>query len=1092
MPVPPFRRPGGPLLGLLGLLSLIGCAADEPPAPKGPEIARQSVVYGEESRTDYYVSENETLRRITREAIAAPMGEGALDRSDPEDIRIRGSNYGERFNLCESEPFRDQITAAGCSATLIDDDLLLTAGHCINPSDCTGIRYVFDYYYAAEGELETVSEDDVYACESVVSWANADGFDFAIVQVDRPVVGRVPVPVTTSEAALILDQPVWMIGFGSGLPAKLDDGGRVVNGGDEGYPVRFNATVDAFGGNSGSGVFNEDGVVVGILVAGLTDYVDTEEGCSIVNVVAEDSGSGESIVYVRRAVERLCANGHPSERLCPSGTLGLCARCDEAAGCGEGLSCVDTGDLSEVARCAPPCATDEDCRSDHECLDELCLPRWDTECRDGNAAWRSQCGEAGPVAAECSEVQFCDDGDCFDRVDGDLCEMAIELDPVSAVFSGDSGDARADYRSGECGGSGEELVYRFTLEESQFIWAQVTGFDSVAYLRSGDCTAEGAVACNDDAVDLPEGGSQVGAVLEPGEHFLFVDSDGDDGEFEVDFRVLRPCDATCFVGQVECSPDAALVRTCVEGEDTCPAWETTVDCSELEVCFEAECVDRIDGDICANVLPLEPITQTITGELTGPTRADYSGSCAGAGRDLVFEMQVEEPIRWLATASGFDTVLHVRETNCESLDAEVACNDDNSTVAGRGSLINTVLDPGTHYVFVDAYGSGATGEFELETTVDCAYECEPDELDCFDGAVARCVVPDEGCPYWVEETACGFTELCVEGACAARSAGDFCVNATRIDGVSQTLTGDMEDGYVHDYRGSCAGRGPDRVYSVSLDEPSAVTLSATGYDTVLYLRTACADSDTEVACNDDGGGLPGYGSFLETTLEAGRYYLVVDSFNNSVGEYEVEVVIEPVGCGDDCADVGSDADLGVDVGTDVEPDVFEDTAPDAPADTSPDVDAAPDSDGGDAPPDADLGDVDAADADAADADPDGSDAGDDVADLGPDTEDAADLGDDTTPPDVEPDADAGTDAEEDAVEADVVQEDGGEDSTETDTAETGTDAAPADSTGGDESDGSASGSSRGSSRGCSASTQRVPSWPLALIGWFAFRRRRDR
>ncbi len=91
---------------------------------------------------DYYAHPNEVLRRLTRESIAAMMGEGNLDRTDPDDIGISGGTLGR---MCEGERFAGQITAAGCSATLIDDDLVLTAGHCIDAGSCAGRFYVFNY-----------------------------------------------------------------------------------------------------------------------------------------------------------------------------------------------------------------------------------------------------------------------------------------------------------------------------------------------------------------------------------------------------------------------------------------------------------------------------------------------------------------------------------------------------------------------------------------------------------------------------------------------------------------------------------------------------------------------------------------------------------------------------------------------------------------------------------------------------------------------------------------------------------------------------------------------------------------------------------
>jgi hypothetical protein len=52
-------------------------------------------------------------------------------------------------------------------------------------------------------------------------------------------------------------------------------------------------------------------------------------------------------------------------------------------------------------------------------------------------------------------------------------------------------------------------------------------------------------------------------------------------------------------------------------------------------------------------------------------------------------------------------------------------------------------------------------------------------------------------------------------------------------------------------------------------------------DPVLYLRTACADQASELACDDDAG--PDLSSRIEITLDPGDYFLMIDSFRDSEG-----------------------------------------------------------------------------------------------------------------------------------------------------------------------------------------------------------------
>ena len=86
--------------------------------------------------------------------------------------------------------------------------------------------------------------------------------------------------------------------------------------------------------------------------------------------------------------------------------------------------------------------------------------------------------------------------------------------------------------------------------------------------------------------------------------------------------------------------------------------------------------------------------------------------------------------------------------------------------------------------------------------------------------------------------------------------------------------------------------GPEVVHRLVLGEDDVpVTLQAnmdlpgTGYDTIIYARTACDQPDTELACNDDG-----QGDVIQfEATAAGVYYFIVDSHDGSSGNYELQV-----------------------------------------------------------------------------------------------------------------------------------------------------------------------------------------------------------
>jgi hypothetical protein len=87
--------------------------------------------------------------------------------------------------------------------------------------------------------------------------------------------GRAPLKVSLHDVAK--GQELYMIGHPAGLPAKYADDAVVVDLRED--RKLFSADLDAYGGNSGSPVFDKaTGRVVGVLVAGENDF-EAKDGC---------------------------------------------------------------------------------------------------------------------------------------------------------------------------------------------------------------------------------------------------------------------------------------------------------------------------------------------------------------------------------------------------------------------------------------------------------------------------------------------------------------------------------------------------------------------------------------------------------------------------------------------------------------------------------------------------------------------------------------------------------------------------------------------------------------------------------------------
>ena len=119
------------------------------------------------------------------------------------------------------------------------------------------------------------------------------GKDYAVVKLDRPVVGHNPLRLRQS-GSLSVNDSIVVMGYPSGIPLKIA-GGAKVRSLQSGY---FVANLDTYGGNSGSAVFNETtGEVEGILVRGETDFV-SNGNCRVSNKCKDDECRGEDVTTI--------------------------------------------------------------------------------------------------------------------------------------------------------------------------------------------------------------------------------------------------------------------------------------------------------------------------------------------------------------------------------------------------------------------------------------------------------------------------------------------------------------------------------------------------------------------------------------------------------------------------------------------------------------------------------------------------------------------------------------------------------------------------------------------------------------------------
>ncbi|MDA8132831.1 MAG: serine protease [Elusimicrobia bacterium] len=282
-----------------------------------PQLASAGAksIYGDDNRLDYFES-SPAMRQLADSVVSLwPSKQVNLENGE---ARLKTMNFGDALNLCPGEKFREQPIGAFCSGTLVGDDIVMTAGHCItDEARCADTKFVFGFNIdQAGGQARTsVPAKDVYGCKRIIkrdldkqasgiigtgiailnALLNRAGPDFALVQLDRKVEGRKPLPVNRDKDLKDGDR-IFVIGHPVGLPVKVAGDASVRSTKPKAF---FMTDLDTFGGNSGSAVFNaRTNKIEGILVRGGNDFADSPAGCKTQVRTAQNEGRGEAVTKI--------------------------------------------------------------------------------------------------------------------------------------------------------------------------------------------------------------------------------------------------------------------------------------------------------------------------------------------------------------------------------------------------------------------------------------------------------------------------------------------------------------------------------------------------------------------------------------------------------------------------------------------------------------------------------------------------------------------------------------------------------------------------------------------------------------------------
>jgi hypothetical protein len=104
----------------------------------------QKVIYGIDDRVDVFQLPAGPDLDDVDSVVALFDAESVIDNGNGTST-LQTQNFGAAHNLCDGERFRDQPIAAFCSGFLVARDIIATAGHCLDASNVTNVRFVFGF-----------------------------------------------------------------------------------------------------------------------------------------------------------------------------------------------------------------------------------------------------------------------------------------------------------------------------------------------------------------------------------------------------------------------------------------------------------------------------------------------------------------------------------------------------------------------------------------------------------------------------------------------------------------------------------------------------------------------------------------------------------------------------------------------------------------------------------------------------------------------------------------------------------------------------------------------------------------------------------
>ncbi|KYF84148.1 hypothetical protein BE11_38695, partial [Sorangium cellulosum] len=324
-----------------------------------------------------------------------------------------------------------------------------------------------------------------------------------------------------------------------------------------------------------------------------------------------------------------------------------------------------------------------------------------------------------------------------------------------------------------------------------------------------------------------------------------------------------PYDSTCKSGEAACA----------DGVDD--EGDGLTDCADHDC--HATCGPIADA-ACADAAAVTTTT-TIEGDTSTGTSV-FQASCTGGGPEQLHLFRPpagQSGTLLVVLQSESDHGLYAR-TVCTNSLAEIDCKDEYAATDTR--LEEEELELVVHRdeavpIFVDAYSPDDAGPYTLDFVFSPAI--------CGDGIISQ---PEE----------CDDRNTTSGDGCSAECTlelDDACADA--LPAVLGDNQGDTSTG-TRLFNGTCFTRGmPEKVHTYTPPSDGTLTLALTSAtDLGLYVRTSCADEDSQIRCEDSqaGGTRP---ETIALDVDGGApLFIFVDTYSAAdAGRYTLHLAFTP-------------------------------------------------------------------------------------------------------------------------------------------------------------------------------------------------------